>query len=185
LQIICLKAGNEAAQIRLAIKKMGVGMKRITAVLLAAAMTLCVTSVAMAENNEQAIKEKTVAKTAKKRSAAEKMLPAPEVQLKRLSKGLQLTAEQQKQIAPMLKDEYAQLMEIRKNEDLSPKQIQAKVEELRTATIAKMQTVMTPEQIEKHNLVSKEIKANKQKRIQANRQARLGTKADPPAQQPK
>lgn len=160
-------------------------MKRILAVLFAAAMSWCVTSAAIAETDVQAVKEKTLAKQVKKRSSSEKMLPAPEVQLKRLTKGLQLTVEQQKQIRPMLKDEYAQLMEIRKDDNLSPKQIQAKVEALRTETIAKMQAVMTPEQIEKHNLVSKEIKANKQKRIQENRKARLGTNANPPAQPPK
>ena len=160
-------------------------MKRILAVLLAVTMTWCITSGALAETDPQAVKEKAVAKTVKKRSASEKMLPAPEVQLKRLTKGLQLTAEQQKQIKPMLKDEYAQLMEIRKDEELNPKQIQAKVEALRTETIAKMQAVMTPEQVEKHNLVSKEIKANKQKRIQENRKVRLGTNTNPPPQPPK
>ena len=160
-------------------------MKRILAVLLAGAMSWSVASVAMAETDVQAIKEKTVAKTVKKRSSSEKMLPAPEVQLKRLAKGLKLTAEQQKQIRPMLNDEYAQLMEIRKDDNLSPKQIQAKVEALRTETIAKMQSVMTPEQVETHDMISKEIKANKQKRIQENRKARLGTNANPPAQQPK
>ncbi|MFA7402394.1 MAG: hypothetical protein WC007_00255 [Pelobacteraceae bacterium] len=160
-------------------------MKKKLAVLLVAVVTWSIVSVAMAETDVQAVKEKTVAQQVKKRSASEKMLPAPEVQLKRLSKGLKLTAEQQKQIRPMLKDEYAQLLEIRKDDNLSPKQIQAKVEVLRTETIAKMQAVMTPEQIEKHNLVSKEIKANKQKRIQENRKARLGTNASPPVQHPK
>jgi len=160
-------------------------MKKKLAVLLVAVVSWSVVPVAMAETDVQAVKEKTVAQQVKKRSASEKMLPAPEVQLKRLSKGLKLTAEQQKQIRPMLKDEYSQLLEIRKDDNLSPKQIQAKVEALRTETIAKMQAVMTPEQIEKHNLVSKEIKANKQKRIQENRKARLGTNASPPAQQSK
>lgn len=35
--------------------------------------------------------------------------PAPDVQLKRLTGGLKLTAEQQKQIRPVLVDEYAKL----------------------------------------------------------------------------
>jgi hypothetical protein len=160
-------------------------MKKIMAVLLAAVMSWCVTSVAMAETKGQTVNEKTVAKTVKKRSASEKMLPAPDVQLKRLAEGLQLTAEQQKQIKPMLKDEYTTLVEIRQDDNLSPKQIQAKVETLRTATIAKIQTVLTPAQIEKHNLVSKEIKSNKQKRMQENRKERLGTKPEPPAVQQK
>lgn len=159
-------------------------MKKILVVLLTVATAWCFTSVVLAETNEQAVKEKTVAKKVKKRSANERMLPAPEVQLKRLTKGLQLTTEQQKQIKPMLKDEQTAFMEIRKDENLSPKQIREKVEGLRTETIAKIQTVLTPEQKEKHDLVSKEIKENKQKRMQDNRKARLGTNADPPPQQP-
>ncbi|MFH1028015.1 MAG: hypothetical protein V1791_08440, partial [Pseudomonadota bacterium] len=78
-------------------------------------------------------------------------------------------------------DEYAKLKVIQGNEDLSPKQIQKQVEELRTGTIVKMQTYLTPEQKKKHDLVSNEIKANKQQRMKENRKARIGTKADPPA----
>ena len=160
-------------------------MKKILGIMLAATLSWCVTSAAIAETNEQAVKEKTVVNTAKKRSAKAKMMPAPEVQLKRLAKGLNLTVEQQKQIKPMLVDEYAKLKEIRQDDNLSPKQIKEKVEVLRTETVAKMQSVMTPEQKEKHDLISKEIKANKQKRMQENRKERIGTKAEPPARQPK
>jgi hypothetical protein len=157
-------------------------MKKILTVVLVAAMTWGAASVAMAETDEKAVKEKTVAKKVKQVGAKERMLPEPEVQLKRLTKGLQLTAGQQKQIRPMLAEEYASLKQIRHDENLSPKQIQAKVEALRTETIAKIQTVLTPEQKEKHDLVSNEVKANKQKRMQENRKARLGTNADPPKQ---
>ncbi|HZV80534.1 MAG TPA: hypothetical protein VFF53_00035 [Geobacteraceae bacterium] len=157
-------------------------MKKILAVGLVAVMSWGVASVALAETTEQAVKEKTVAKKVKEKGAKERMMPAPEVQLKRLAKGLQLTAEQQKQIRPMLDDEYAKLKEIRQDENLTPKQIQAKVETLRTETVAKIQTVLTPEQKEKHDLISKEIKANKQKRMQENRKARIGTQSNPPKQ---
>lgn len=160
-------------------------MKKIFTVVLIAALSCSVAFVAMAETDSQVVKEKKVAKTVKKRSATAKMMPEPDVQLKRLTKGLKLTDEQQKQIKPMLVDEYAKLKGIRKDDNLSPKQIQVKVEELRTETIAKIQTVLTPEQKEKHDLVSNEIKANKQKRMQDNRKERIGTKADPPAQQSK
>ena len=44
-------------------------MKKIIAVLFAVAMSLCVTSIVMAETDEQAVKEKNVAKTVKKRSS--------------------------------------------------------------------------------------------------------------------
>jgi Spy/CpxP family protein refolding chaperone len=152
------------------------------AALLVGALTWCAGAVALAEINEQAVKEKTVAKKVKARGAKERMMPAPEVQLKRLAKGLQLTAEQQKKIRPMLKDEYAKLKEIRQDENLTPKQIQAKVEELRMATVVQIKTVLTPEQSEKYDLISNEIKANKQKRMQENRKNRIGTQSSPPAQ---
>lgn len=168
-------------QIQLGIIIKGGRMKRILAAVLVTAMFLGAASVAMAETTEQAVKEKTVAKKVKARAGTAKMMPAPEVQLKRLTKGLELTAEQQQQIRPLLEDEYAKLKEIRQGENLTPKQIQAKVEELRTATVAKIQTVLTPEQKEKHDLISKEIKATKQQRMKENRKARIGTKADPPA----
>jgi len=162
-------------------------MRKVLAGVLVAAMSLGVASVALAEGEEQAVKEKavkekTVKKKAKEYGAKEKMMPAPDVQLKRLTKGLELTADQQKQIRPMLTEEYAKLKEIRQDENLSPKQIQEKVEALRTDTVAKIQTVLTPEQKEKHDMISKEIKANKQKRMQENRKSRLGTQADPPKQ---
>lgn len=157
-------------------------MKKILAGLLVAAMAWGTAAVVLAETNEQAVKEKTVAKKVKARGAKERMMPAPEVQLKRLAKGLQLTAAQQKEIKPMLKDEYAKLKEIREDENLAPKQIQAKVEELRTATVAQIKTVLTPEQSEKYDLISDEIRANKQKRMQENRKTRIGTQSTPPKQ---
>lgn len=158
-------------------------MKRILAVLLTAAVSCSLTSVAMAESDVQVDREKNIEKTVRKRSATEKMMPEPDVQLKRLTKGLKLTDDQQKQIRPMLADEYARLKGIRRDENLSPKQIQAKVEELRTETVAKIQTVLTPEQKEKHDLASKEIRANKKQRMQENRKNRLGSQPDPPTEQ--
>jgi Spy/CpxP family protein refolding chaperone len=159
-------------------------MKKIIAILFAATILWSVTSIAMAETNDQPVKEKNVARTVKKRVANEKMMPAPEVQLERLTKGLQLTAEQQKSIKPMLKDEFEKLKEIRLDDSLSPKQIQAKVEVLRNETVTKMQTILTPDQKEKLDIVSNEVRANKQKRIRENRKSRIGTQADPPPLQP-
>jgi len=156
-------------------------MKKKLAVLLVMAMSWGATSVAFAQTEVQAETAKKVTKRVKAKAGDATMMPAPEVQLKRLTMGLQLTDEQQKQILPLLNDEYAKLKVIQENEDLSPKQIQKQVEELRTGTIVKMQTYLTPEQKQKHDLVSKEIKANKQLRMKENRKARIGTKADPPA----
>jgi hypothetical protein len=157
-------------------------MKKITAVCIALAASWCLTAVASAESNEQAVKEKNVARTVNEVSATEKMLPAPDVQLKRLTKGLNLTVEQQKQIKPMLVDEYSKLKEIRQDENLNPKQIQAKVESLRNETAAKMQSVMTSEQKEKFDIVRKEIRENKQKRMRENRKDRVGIQPVPPSQ---
>ncbi|MDD2367524.1 MAG: hypothetical protein PHN84_15345 [Desulfuromonadaceae bacterium] len=160
-------------------------MKKVLVVSLAAAISLCTVAVSFAETSESATKEKTVAQTVKKRSAKAKMMPAPEVQLQRLSKGLGLTKEQKDLIKPLLQAEYATLKEIRHDENLSPKQIQTKVESLRTETVTKIQAVLTPEQVEKYNMVSDEIKSNKQMRMKENRNERLGTKGDPPSVQPK
>lgn len=156
-------------------------MKKARAVLLAAALSCCLTSVVLAESDVQGDKESNVTKTVKKRSSGEKMMPEPDIQLNRLAKGLNLNDGQQQQIRPILADEHARLKVIRRDENLSPKQIQIKVEELRTETIARIKTVLTPEQKEKYDLVSKEIKANKKQRMQENRKNRLGTQSDPPA----
>jgi hypothetical protein len=157
-------------------------MKKSISVCIAVVMSWCITAVAMADSNEQVIKEKNVARTVNEVSSTEKMLPAPDVQLKRLTKGLNLTVEQQKQIRPMLAEEFSKLKEIRQDENLSPKQIQAKVETLRNETAAKMQSVMTPDQKAKHDIVRKEIKVNKQKRMRDNRKERVGIQAEPPPQ---
>lgn len=160
-------------------------MKKIIAVFFAATLSWCLTVNAIAETKEMAVKEKRVASTVKQRSANEKMMPAPEEQLKRLTAGLKLTVEQQNLIRPMLTDEFARLKELRQDDNLSPKQIQAKVVQLRNETVAKMKTALTPEQQETLDSVSTEIQANKQKRIKENRKARIGTQADSPTQQPK
>jgi glucose/arabinose dehydrogenase len=162
-------------------------MKRILAVLIAATLTCCLAATAMAETNEQTSKEKNVSTSVRKNmSANEQMMPSPEVQLTRLAKGLKLTTEQQNRIRPLLVEEYARLKEIRQDDNLSPKQIQARVEALRNETATSMQAVMTPEQKEKHDLVRNEVRSNKQKRIRENRKNRLAIQqSEPPVRQPK
>lgn len=154
-------------------------MKRVLALLLVAAGAIGVTSVVKVHAADQPVRSDKSAEQLKPEPGEEKMMPEPEVQLKRLSKGLQLTEDQQKQIKPILDDEYARLKEIRKSEEISPQQIQKKVEESRTGTIAKIKECLTPEQQEKYTKVSKEIKASKQKRMKENRKARIGTQPDP------
>ena len=52
-------------------------------------------------------------------------------------------------IQPILEKEYVKLEELRHDEDLSPKQIQRKVEEMRSDTASKIKTILTPEQQKK------------------------------------
>ena len=73
-------------------------MKRMLVVLLAAAMSWGVVSVVTAQADEQAGKAQEVARMVESSIGDAKMMPAPEVQLSRLTKGLQLSNEQQKQI---------------------------------------------------------------------------------------
>ena len=155
-------------------------MKSMFAVLLVAAMYLGVISTASAQGDEQVEKAKNIKNSVKIKSGEATMMPAPEVQLTRLTEGLQLTHEQQKQIRPLLEDEYIKLKVIQRNENSSPKQIQKQVEDLRGRTATQMHAFMTPEQKKKHMMVSKEIKAKKQLRMRQNRKARIGAKAEPP-----
>jgi hypothetical protein len=153
-------------------------MKRMLSVLLAMAIATSMTSVATAQSDEQMEKEKRLSETVKYHSMNERMMPQPEVQLSRLTRGLKLTEEQQKQIKPLLEQEYAKLNEIRNNEDLSPKRIQKMVEDLRNDTKLKVDKCLTAEQQKSYDLVTKEIKANKQIRVKQNRKDRINSKAN-------
>jgi hypothetical protein len=162
-------------------------MKKFIAVLLATTLSWSVSGVAMAEPNDQAVKETDAAKTVKKLSSNEKMMPTPEIQLSRLTVGLKLTVEQQNKIRPILIDEFAKLKEFRQadNLNLNPKQIQEKVETLRSETADKVQAVLTPEQKENYDIVRNEIRTNKKMRIKENRKGRIDTQTDTPLQEPK
>ncbi|RII25106.1 MAG: hypothetical protein CXR30_19185 [Geobacter sp.] len=157
-------------------------MKRILTALLLMAIPLSITSVASAQGDEQQAPEKSLAEKVKSNAANEKMMPEPDVQLARLTKGLKLTEEQQEQIKPILEDEYAKLNEFRYDDELSPKKISKKVEELRTDTIAKINKFLSPEQQKNYALVNKEIKTYKKQRIKQNRKDRIGIKSDQPTE---
>lgn len=157
-------------------------MKRILTALLLMAIPLSIASVASAQGDEQQPPEKSLAEKVKSNAANEKMMPEPNVQLARLTKGLKLTKEQQKQIKPILEDEYAKLNEFRYDDELSPKMISKKVEELRTDTIAQINKFLSPEQQKNYALVNKEIKVYKKQRIKQNRKDRIGTKSAQPSE---
>lgn len=153
-------------------------MKKVLSILLLSAISWGVTPTANVQGVGEPDKADRVVKEVKSKIGEEKMMPEPAVQLNRLTKGLLLTEEQQNQIKPLLEDEYAKLKAIRQNEDISPKQIQKKVEELRSDTISKINKCLTQEQQNKYKMVSNEIKANKQQRMKGNRKDRIGTKGD-------
>lgn len=157
-------------------------MKRILTALLLMAIPLSITPVASAQGDDQQALEKTLAEKVKANAAHEKMMPEPSVQLARLTKGLKLTEEQQKQIKPILENEYAKLNEFRYDDELSPKMISKKVEALRTDTTAQISKFLSPEQQKSYALVNKEIKVYKQQRIKQNRKDRIGSKSDKPSE---
>lgn len=153
-------------------------MKKILVALLLMAVSWSMASIAAAQADDQLVQEKTLTENVRINSMNEKMMPKPEVQLARLTKGLMLTNEQQKKIRPILEDEYTKLEKIRHNEDLSPKKIQVMVEELRSNTGTKINSYLIPEQQKKYSSVVEEIKINKQQRIKQNRKDRINSKAD-------
>lgn len=153
-------------------------MKKMLAAGLVTTIALGIASFAMAETNDQAIKEKAIAKQVKSKARKERMMPKPEVQLQRMTKGLHLNEEQQGQIRPVLEDEYAKLKEIQNDENLTPKQIRKQVEALRGETATKVQAYLTPEQKAEYELVRKEIRATRDKRMKENRKARINTKTE-------
>lgn len=159
-------------------------MKRIMTVLFAATMMWSLASLALAETTVQSDKEQKIITKVRQRSANQNVMPAPKEQLKRLSDGLKLTPEQKNQIKPMLSEEFEKLKVIRQDDNLNPKEIQVKVEALRSETATKIKTVLTAEQQATFDSVSKEIQANKHKRIKENRKSRIGNQAGEPSKQP-
>lgn len=70
----------------------------------------------------------------------------PQRQLKRLTRMLNLTQDQQRQMLPILKNRRQRMKEIRKNTALSPQQRREQVRSLRMHTRQKMEAVMTDAQ---------------------------------------
>lgn len=83
----------------------------------------------------------------------------------RLSKQLNLTAEQQAAIRPIMEDEVNKLKELRKKTGLNATERRAKLHELRQDTSNKMRSVLTEEQRQKYESYLKELRERYQKRI--------------------
>ena len=70
----------------------------------------------------------------------------PEARLQRLTKRLNLTAEQQEQVRPILTDSSQQMQAIRSDSSLTRKDRRQRLKGLREDTTAKLESVFTPDQ---------------------------------------
>jgi hypothetical protein len=77
---------------------------------------------------------------------ATKPKAAAENRLARLSKALNLTADQQQQTKEIFKEEAKELKQIRQDTSLDQEKKKTKVEQIRTATNGKIANQLTPEQ---------------------------------------
>jgi Spy/CpxP family protein refolding chaperone len=59
---------------------------------------------------------------------------------------LNLTPEQQSKLKPILQEQRQQVRAVRRDQDLTPRQKRAKVQEIRQSTAAQLKSILTPEQ---------------------------------------
>ena len=84
-----------------------------------------------------------------------------EMRLTEMTKRLDLTKEQQETIKPILQDENKQIEEVIKDQTLTREQKQPKVQEIRKATMAKIEAQLTPEQKEKFQKQQEQMKSRR------------------------
>ncbi len=73
----------------------------------------------------------------------------PAMRLQHMAQQLNLTDNQKAQIRPILQDEAQQIKALRSDTSLTHPQLRAKVQEIRQATRAKIEPLLTPEQVAK------------------------------------
>lgn len=78
------------------------------------------------------------------------------LRLETMTRRLNLTADQQAAIKPILEDEGAKFKELRADGKLTRDELKVKIQELREATFAKILPILTPEQQKKHEALRKE-----------------------------
>lgn len=83
-------------------------------------------------------------------------------QVKNLADRLNLTADQQAKIKPILEDSRSQMMKIRQDDSLSPEDKRAKGRELREATNRKIREVLTDDQKKQFDDMLKEMRDRQQ-----------------------
>jgi Spy/CpxP family protein refolding chaperone len=99
----------------------------------------------------------------KMREPQRPMRDRTEMRLEEMTKRLNLTKEQQEAIKPIIQDEHKQIEAVMKDETLSREQKHPKMQEIRKATMAKIDAQLTPEQLEK---IKKEREMMKERRAE-------------------
>jgi Spy/CpxP family protein refolding chaperone len=109
---------------------------------------------------KQIIKERRSKQRASKPASAMAKGPSrndPEKRLKNLANDLGLSAEQQASIKPLIEDEFAQLDKLKGNDTINRDQRREKLQELNKSTSEKIKAVLTPEQVQKYELIRQKI----------------------------
>ena len=99
----------------------------------------------------------------KMRDQQRPMKDRTEKRLEEMTKRLNLTKEQQEVIKPILQDENKQIEAVMKDQTLTREQKQPKIQEIRKASMAKIDAQLTPEQQEK---IKKEREQMKERRLE-------------------
>ena len=88
----------------------------------------------------------------------------PNQQVRRLSKRLNLTADQQNQLLPILTNQQQQMESIRNDSSLSPEDKHAKMRSLREDTTAKVRGLLTDEQKQTYDQMQQQMRERMQQR---------------------
>lgn len=88
----------------------------------------------------------------------------PAQQLKHLTKRLNLTADQQNQLLPILTDRQQQMESIRSDSSLAPKDKHAKMRAVREDTDAKIRSVLTDTQKQTYDQMQQQMRERMQQR---------------------
>jgi periplasmic protein CpxP/Spy len=90
----------------------------------------------------------------------------PDEQLKHLTKQLDLTAEQQTQIKPLLENQQQQAMQLRQDQALSPQDRHAKMMAIHTDTKGKIEAVLNDTQKQKYEAMQARMQEHMHDRMQ-------------------
>ena len=93
-------------------------------------------------------------------------VPDPARQAKELAKKLNLTPDQQNQLAPILTDRSTQLQAIRADQSLTSKDRHAKMQSLRQDTEARIKSVLNDDQKQKYDELQQEAHQRMRERRQ-------------------